>query len=159
MAASTGVIVANVYYIQPLLADIARAFRADRSPKVGLVAMLTQVGTALGMLFFVPLGDNKERRSLITLMLIGATIALTLTATARNPVWLALACFAVGVMGSTVHLFIPFAAHLGSSAGARTRGGLRLQRHSSGNSVGANFQRIRRRASGLARLSTASPPS
>jgi predicted MFS family arabinose efflux permease len=111
MAASTGVIVANIYYIQPLLADIARAFGLTVT-KVGLVAMLTQVGTALGMLLFVPLGDNKERRSLITLMLIGATIALTLTATARNPLWLALACFGVGVMGSTVHLFVPFAAHL-----------------------------------------------
>jgi len=74
--------------------------------------MLTQVGTALGMLLFVPLGDNKERRSLITLMLIGAAIALTFTAAARNPLWLALACFAVGAMGSTVHLFVPFAAHL-----------------------------------------------
>jgi predicted MFS family arabinose efflux permease len=111
MAASTGVIVANIYYIQPLLADIARAFDLTVT-KIGLVAMLTQVGTALGMLLFVPLGDNKERRSLITMMLIGATIALALTATARNPVWLALACFAVGVMGSTVHLFVPFAAHL-----------------------------------------------
>src|SRR5580692_9261073 len=106
MAASTGVIVANIYYIQPLLADIARAFGLSVT-KIGLVAMLTQVGTALGMLLFVPLGDNKERRSLITLMLIGAAIALTFTATARNPIWLALACFAVGVMGSTVHLFVP----------------------------------------------------
>ena len=111
MAASTGVIVANIYYIQPLLADIARTFGLTVT-KIGLVAMLTQVGTALGMLFFVPLGDNKERRSVITLMLLGACAALTLTATARNPVWLALACFWVGLMGATVHIFIPFAAHL-----------------------------------------------
>jgi predicted MFS family arabinose efflux permease len=113
MAASTGIIVANTYYNQPLLADIARDFHLSVT-KIGLVAMLAQVGTALGMLFFVPLGDNKERRSLITLMLIAAAIALAFTATARNPLWLALACFAVGVLGSTVHLFVPFAAHLAS---------------------------------------------
>ncbi|MGA3293724.1 MAG: MFS transporter [Candidatus Acidiferrales bacterium] len=111
MAASTGVIVANIYYMQPLLADIARTFGLTVTT-IGFVAMLTQVGTSLGMLFFVPLGDSRERRSLISLLLVCAAVALTLTATARNLVWLALACFGVGMMGSTVHLFVPFAAHL-----------------------------------------------
>jgi len=111
MAASTGVIVANIYYIQPLLADIARAFGLSVT-NVGFIAMLTQIGTALGMLFFVPLGDSRERRSLITLLLAVATVALVFIALARNAVWLALACFVVGMMGATVHLFVPFAAHL-----------------------------------------------
>jgi predicted MFS family arabinose efflux permease len=111
MAASTGVIVANIYYIQPLLADIARAFSLTVT-KVGLIAMLTQIGTALGMLFFVPLGDSRERRSLISILLVVATIALVFVALARNAVWLALACFVVGMMGASVHLFVPFAAHL-----------------------------------------------
>jgi predicted MFS family arabinose efflux permease len=111
MAVSTGVIVANIYYIQPLLADIARTFGLSVT-KVGFVAMLTQVGTSLGMLLFVPLGDTKERRSLITTLLIVAAIALAFVATARNAWWLALACFVVGAMGSSVHLFLPFAAHL-----------------------------------------------
>jgi len=111
MAVSTGVIVANIYYIQPLLADIARTFGLTVTT-AGFIAMLTQVGTALGMLLFVPLGDTKERRSLITTLLIVAALALVLVATARNAVWLALACFLVGAMGSSVHLFLPFAAHL-----------------------------------------------
>ncbi|MGA9938077.1 MAG: MFS transporter [Candidatus Acidiferrales bacterium] len=111
MAASTGVIVANIYYIQPLLADIASAFNLTVT-KVGFIAMLTQIGTALGMLFFVPLGDSRERRSLITLLLGIAIVALVFVALARNAVWLALACFVVGMMGATVHLFVPFAAHL-----------------------------------------------
>ncbi|MFZ0980790.1 MAG: MFS transporter [Candidatus Acidiferrales bacterium] len=111
MAASTGVIVANIYYIQPLLADIARAFGLGVT-RVGFIAMLTQIGTALGMLFFVPLGDSRERRSLITLLMSIATVGLLFIALARNAVWLALACFAVGMMGATVHLFVPFAAHL-----------------------------------------------
>ncbi len=118
MAASTGVIVANVYYIQPLLADIARTFGLSVT-KAGFVAMLTQVGTSLGMLLFVPLGDTKERRSLITVLLVCAAISLAFVATARNAVWLAVACFVVGAMGSSVHLFLPFAAHL---AAPRERG-------------------------------------
>jgi predicted MFS family arabinose efflux permease len=111
MAVSTGVIVANIYYIQPLLADIARTFGLSVT-KVGFIAMLTQVGTSLGMLLFVPLGDTKERRALISTLLIVAAVALAFVATARNAVWLALACFVVGAMGSSVHLFLPFAAHL-----------------------------------------------
>lgn len=111
MAGSTGVIVANIYYIQPLLADIARAFGLTVT-KVGFIAMLTQIGTALGMLFFVPLGDSRERRSLITLLLIVGSIGLVFIALARNAVWLAAASFVVGMMGATVHLFVPFAAHL-----------------------------------------------
>ena len=38
--------------------------------------MLAQMGTGLGMLFFVPLGDKYERRSLISTLLIGESIAL-----------------------------------------------------------------------------------
>jgi hypothetical protein len=34
--------------------------------------MLTQVGTAIGMLIFVPLGDSRDRRALLTLLLSGA---------------------------------------------------------------------------------------
>jgi predicted MFS family arabinose efflux permease len=111
MAASTGIVCANIYYIQPLLAVIARRFSLS-STEAGAIAMLTQVGTCLGMLLFVPLGDSHERRSLITWMLGGAVVALALTASAQNALWLAAACFVVGLMGSTVHLFVPFAAHL-----------------------------------------------
>ncbi len=57
MAFGTGGIVANIYYIQPLLASIAATFRISVA-QVGAVAMLSQLGTALGMLLFVPLGDT-----------------------------------------------------------------------------------------------------
>jgi predicted MFS family arabinose efflux permease len=111
MAAATGVIVANIYYIQPLLADIARTFGLSVT-KAGGVAMVGQLGTALGMLLFVPLGDTREKRGLITIMLLGAFSALVLVAASRNALWLSVACFLLGAMGSTVHIFVPFAAHL-----------------------------------------------
>jgi predicted MFS family arabinose efflux permease len=111
MAAATGVIVANIYYMQPLLADIARAFGLSVT-EAGAVAMVGQLGTALGMLLFVPLGDTREKRGLITIMLLAAAAALVLVAASRSALWLAVACFLVGAMGSTVHIFVPFAAHL-----------------------------------------------
>jgi predicted MFS family arabinose efflux permease len=111
MAISVGVIVANIYYGQPLLADIARSFRLDVT-RAGGVAMLSQGGTALGMLLFVPLGDTREKRSLITLLLLGSAVSLVLVATAANALWLGLASLLVGATGATVHIFVPFAAQL-----------------------------------------------
>jgi predicted MFS family arabinose efflux permease len=111
MALSVGVIVANIYYVQPLLAAMAHTFSVSVS-MIGLVAMLTQVGTAIGMLIFVPLGDSHDRRALLTALLLGACIALCGVATAQNLVWISIASFAVGLCGAAVHVIVPFAAQL-----------------------------------------------
>src|SRR5215468_4234433 len=118
LAISTGCIVANIYYVQPLLADIARQFGLSVS-QIGAVAMLAQMGTGLGMLFFVPLGDKYERRSLISTLLVAESIALALVACAHNVIWLSIACFCVGAAAATVHVIVPLAAHL---AAPRERG-------------------------------------
>jgi predicted MFS family arabinose efflux permease len=115
MAFCVGAVVANIYYIQPLLSTIAATFRIS-VPQVGSVAMLTQFGGALGMLIFVPLGDTKERRRLIVSLLLAECVCLALMATAQNFVWLALAAFGIGVTTATVHVVVPFAAQLASSA-------------------------------------------
>jgi predicted MFS family arabinose efflux permease len=113
LAFGAGVMVANIYYIQPLLSTIASEFRISAST-VGTIAMLSQLGTALGMFLFVPLGDTKERRTLIVRLILAACFGLILLATARNFWWLALASFAVGLTGSIVHVIVPYAAHLAS---------------------------------------------
>jgi len=111
MAFSVGAIVANIYYVQPLLASMARTF-AVSAGMIGLVAMLTQVGTAIGMLVFVPLGDSRDRRALLTALLSGAAVALCGVATAQNLIWISIASFAVGACGAAVHIIVPFAAQL-----------------------------------------------
>src|SRR5262249_22576864 len=111
LAFSTGCVVANIYYVQPLLADIAREFGLSVA-QIGAVAMLGQIGTGIGMLFFVPLGDKYERRWLISMMLVVESIALAFAASATSVTWLSLACFAVGAMTAAVHVIVPLAAHL-----------------------------------------------
>jgi predicted MFS family arabinose efflux permease len=111
MAITVGVIVANIYYVQPLLADIAHTFGLSVT-RVGTVAMLSQAGTALGMFLFVPLGDKYERRSLIFLLVLGEFVSLLLMWTAPNTLWLGCAAFAVGAFAANVHVVVPFAAHL-----------------------------------------------
>ena len=96
MAVGSGLAVANIYYNQPLLADMGRYFGvADR--RMGLVSMLTQVGFATGMLLFVPLGDRLERRTFILTMLGAVVVALLGVAAAPSFLWLALASLVVGV--------------------------------------------------------------
>lgn len=101
MAITVGVIVANIYYIQPLLADIGQTFGLSVT-QVGIVAMLSQAGTALGMFLFVPLGDKCERRSLILLLVLGASVSLLLMGIAPNAFWLGCAAFAIGAFNANV---------------------------------------------------------
>jgi predicted MFS family arabinose efflux permease len=114
MATTVGVVVASIYYAQPLLADMARAFGLSVT-RVAAVAMLSQAGTAAGMFLFVPLGDKFERRSLITVLMLGSSAALLCFAAAPNAWCLAAASIAVGAFAATVHVVVPFAAHLASN--------------------------------------------
>ena len=115
MAVACGLAVANIYYAQPLLADMGRHFGVpDR--RMGLISMLSQVGYATGMLLFLPLGDRLERRSFILAMLGAVTVALLGVAAAPSFAWLAAASLAVGVTTMTPQLLVPFAAHLAEPA-------------------------------------------
>jgi len=115
MSVSVAAIVANIYYIQPLLSSIAASFRIS-VPQVGTIAMLTQLGAALGMLLFVPLGDTKERRHLISLMLVSEAVFLALMASAQSFLWAAMASLGIGISAAAVHLIVPFAAQLATPA-------------------------------------------
>jgi predicted MFS family arabinose efflux permease len=111
MAVGAGLTVANIYYSQPLLANIGRAF--DASPAaMGVIAMLTQIGVATGIVCLVPLGDIKERRQLIIALLVAASLSLVGVAMARSFLWLGVASYLVGVCSSTPQMLVPFAAHL-----------------------------------------------
>jgi predicted MFS family arabinose efflux permease len=67
MAVSAGICVANIYYNQPILKDIAISLGVSES-RTGWVAVLTQCGYGLGLFFIVPLGDKFHRKRLILLL-------------------------------------------------------------------------------------------
>jgi predicted MFS family arabinose efflux permease len=115
MATAVGMIVANIYYIQPLLADMGRTFHLSPS-RAGSVATLMQLGTTSCMLLLVPLGDIRERRSLIASMVLVLAVGLAGVALSPNYACLALAGILVGASGSVVHLILPFAATLAPPA-------------------------------------------
>ncbi|KNF09208.1 major facilitator transporter protein [Gottschalkia purinilytica] len=113
MAITCGISVANIYYNQPLLGDLARYFNVS-TKSIGLVSTFTQVGYGLGMLAIVPLGDIKERKSLIIKMLAFSVFSLILLGTSMNFYWLLLASFLVGFSSIITQLIVPFAAELAS---------------------------------------------
>lgn len=128
LAFTAGAVVANLYYNQPLLPQIGRAF-GILDGRVGLVSTASQMGYAAGLLFFVPLGDAIERRKLIVFLLGCVATALAAAAAAQNVVWLGIASFAIGATTIVPQLVIPFAAGLVEPSGrgrivGRVMGGL-----------------------------------
>jgi len=111
MAMTAGIAVANIYYNQPLLADIGKSFHAS-AQQVGFIPMLTQIGYAVGMFLFVPLGDMMERRRLIATMLAATICALVSAAVSSSIFCLAAASLAIGITTIAPQLILPFAAHL-----------------------------------------------
>lgn len=118
-AASSGVAVANVYYLQPVLAVIAADMHASLRA-VGNIAFAQQVGYAAGILLFVPLGDIVQRRTLIVLLFALASVALGAAAFAPNVASLAAALCVVGIATSVPQVLQPFAADL-AAPGERAR--------------------------------------
>lgn len=115
MAVTCGLVVANIYYNQPLLAAIGRTFHLSDS-SASLVATATQVGYTLGMLFVVPLGDKLERKRLMLLLLLGAAACLALAAFAPSFGVLAGASVLLGICSAVPQLLLPLAAHLAPAA-------------------------------------------
>ena len=82
LTVAVAVIVANIYYAQPLLASMAHAFGVSPST-AGMVVTAGQVGYAAGLIFLVPLGDiTRPRPLLVTVITINA---VTLAASAVVP--------------------------------------------------------------------------
>ncbi|WP_211217511.1 MFS transporter [Segetibacter koreensis] len=117
MTITTGMVVANIYYNQPLLADISKDFKVSEA-QGGMLAMLTQSGYAAGMLFTVPLGDMFERKRLIMFQFFMTIVALLLAAWAPAINVLMVASFLIGAFSIIPQLIVPMAAHL-SAPGER----------------------------------------
>jgi predicted MFS family arabinose efflux permease len=114
MAVACAVSVANLYYCQPLLADMGASLGVD-ARRIGYLPMWTQAGTAIGMFAFVPLGDMLPRRRLIVTMCLAIGFAAALMAMAPGMGMVNAAGFAIGLTTIVPHLVLPFAAKLAPS--------------------------------------------
>jgi predicted MFS family arabinose efflux permease len=103
--------VSTMYYNQPLLLEMGHTYGAAAG-RTGFVAVATQVGYALGLLFFVPLGDLLERRALMMRMFAAVAVALVLVALAPSLGWLIAGSALIGVFASVTHVVLPIAPDL-----------------------------------------------
>lgn len=111
MAVATGMTVANIYYAQPLLDTLAKAFGVPVHT-AGLIVTITQLGYAAGLMFLVPLGDLLERRRLVVTVTVLTSAALVFAAMAPDIGLFFAASLAIGVTSVVVQILVPFAAHL-----------------------------------------------
>lgn len=111
MALSVGVIVANMFYIQPIETLITTGFHIS-SLVTAVLAMLSQVSYALGLLLLVPLGDAFNRYHFLQIMELISIAALFLAFISPN-VWLfGIAVVIIGLTSIGGQIIIPYIAYL-----------------------------------------------
>lgn len=118
LAATCGIVVANMYYIQPIGTQVAESFQVSTSA-IGSVTMLTQLGYALGLLLIVPLGDILNKRRLIITMAALSSLSLLGAFFAPNFQLFIFSAFIIGLLSVVPQIIIPYGAVL---AGPEKRG-------------------------------------
>ena len=111
MAIATGSIVANLYYLQPLLHQVTKTFGVGTASASSLITC-TQIGYALGLALVVPLGDLIARRRLVVIIFAIAAIAMALGAVLTTFALFAAITFLIGVFSVGGQVMVPFAADL-----------------------------------------------
>lgn len=115
LAAACGIIVANLYYAQPLVGTISSSIGLSANSS-GLIVTLTQIGYVAGLLFVVPMGDIIENRRLVAVSLLLTALALAAAAAAKQvPLFLA-ASFVIGLGSVAAQVLVPFASYLASES-------------------------------------------
>ena len=118
LSITCGVVVANMYYIQPIGTKVAASLSVSTSA-VGILTMLTQLGYALGLLFLVPLGDVVDRPKLIIRMAALSAVSLLAAFFAPSFTFFSCASFLIGLLSIVPQIIIPYGAVL---AGPKARG-------------------------------------
>ena len=115
LAAACGLIVANIYYAQPLIGPIAQSL--GLAPQAaGLIVTMAQIGYGAGLVFVVPLGDLIENRRLVIACVAFSAIALAFAAFATSSAALLACCGAIGLGAVGAQILVPLAAHLAPDA-------------------------------------------
>ncbi len=104
-----GVTVANLYYNQPLLNMIRQEFHVSEVI-TNMIAMVTQIGYAIGLLFVIPLGDMFQRKTIIRINFFILILALLNIAWAPTIHWVLIASLFTGICSVMPQIFIPIAS-------------------------------------------------
>lgn len=121
MAIAAGVCVANIYYNQPILHEIAATFHATEG-EVGVISVLAQAGYGLGLFFLTPLGDKTDRKKLI--LILQAILIVVLLGMCYTPVLSGVygVSLLTGLLAVAAQVILPMAASLSGNNKGRNVG-------------------------------------
>ncbi|MFI9754584.1 MFS transporter [Streptomyces collinus] len=109
LAVCSAVTAANIYLAAPLLPLMARDFGSAPSA-IAWIASVAQLGYAVGLLFFAPLGDRANRRRLVAGLTLVTALALGASAAAPGTAALAAAMFVASAATVIPQLLVPLVA-------------------------------------------------
>lgn len=113
LAVASGMAVGNLYWAQPLLAQITSSFGIETAHG-GFLIMATQIGYALGLFFIVPLGDVLHRRKLIFTMMLLSILALVAVSMAPSFAVLAFSLACLGLVTISGQIIMPLTGDISS---------------------------------------------
>jgi predicted MFS family arabinose efflux permease len=116
LSISAGLIVAHLYYNQPLLHQIAVTFNVTESA-VSNVALSTQLGYTFGLLIIIPLGDKITNKKILRLDFLVMILSLVAAAISNSLLLLIISSFFIGFTSAIPQLFVPMAAQLSDDKG------------------------------------------
>lgn len=111
LAACVGIIVASMFYIQPIENLLTISFKVAPGT-IAVIAMLTQVSYALGLLLVVPLGDAYNRYRFLQWMEVASVVGLLLAACSPNVIFFGVASVVIGLTSVGGQIIIPYVAYL-----------------------------------------------
>ncbi len=123
MAIAAGVCVANVYYNQPILKDIASSFGVSES-EAGSISVLSQVGYGFGLFFLIPLGDKINKKQLILCLLTFLFCLLIAMTFSQNIVQAWILSIAIGITTVSAQIILPLAASIDRITTGQTVGNI-----------------------------------
>jgi predicted MFS family arabinose efflux permease len=110
-----GLLVANLYYAQPLTGLISASLGMPPESR-GLIVTLPLSGYGIGLLMVVPLGDLIENRRL-TLTLVGLeALCLSAISLIRKPIPFLAVALLIGLTASAVQVLLPYVTYLAPEA-------------------------------------------
>ena len=121
MSAAAGICVANIYYNQPILKEIAHDFGVTES-RAGIISVLAQAGYGLGLFFITPLGDKINRKKLILALQVILILTLIGTTFVQSFFWVCAFSLLTGLLSVAAQVILPLAASLDSKNRGRNVG-------------------------------------
>ena len=100
---------ANLYYLQPLLDQVTKAF-AVGTAAAGFLVTLLQIGYGFGLAFLVPLGDLIPRRRLVVAVFFASAVAMAAGGLVHSYLVFAILAVVIGMTSIAGQILIPFSA-------------------------------------------------